>query len=841
MVASARHGTVTVLFTDIVGSTELMQRLGDDSYEQLRRQHFDLLRSQVAAFHGEEVKSAGDGLMAVFASAVNAVGCGVAMQQAAHRHNQEQHKTDALQLRVGMDAGEPIRDDGDYYGTSVNVASRLSDGADGGQIIVSQLVRRLVGNRGGFDFHDLKPWALHGMPDPVPVCEVAWEPSSEDESATGTAQAPTLELPLPATLLTHQPNKCVGREAQLEELQARWELARQGTCQLVLITGEPGIGKSSLAAEFAHHTHRDGALVLYGRCVSGSPLRVQLFVEALRPLLSGPMSERILPKHRGLAAALAPDLGGTSGDAELATFSAAVPSLLDAQSRHQPIVLVVDDLHQADEETRSLLRHTLYSLQKSPLLVVGTYPEDEVGRTHPLTGLVADLRRETPVTSVALGGLNEEEVARLIAALAGRDCDAELCRGIHEHTDGNPLFVEEVYRYLSETGALHERDGHVTADLQGAVLAVPEGVRDLIGRRLSQLSDDCNSLLNIAAVTGREFGLDALERASDLPLDRLLDLLEEADSAGIIREMAEAVGRYEFTHSLTFDTIYEELTSTRRVRLHGQTLQYADNEGVKLAYEVLGATGPYVVALGISNCPAGRPRYRAIAEHWDRVAQDCRLVLYDRRGVGFSAAPDRGYSLFTAVKDLEAVLDAVGAQRVILWGAVDGGPLAIQFAVTHPERVAGLLLLGTTPKLINGDGFHFGVNPAVIQSFATTGSTDRDRATAAALRTRPVSGGGQAAIVEIMRRVPEHAWNKLMSGAFGADVRSQLAEVRAPALIMHDPANDYIPVEATHLLHEQLPDSELEITEEYGAGPSSEGVYRRMAAFIDHVAGRGVS
>ena len=438
-----------------------------------------------------------------------------------------------------------------------------------------------------------------------------------------------------------------------------------------------------------------------------------------------------------------------------------------------------------------------------------------------------------------MGGLNEDEVARLIAALAGRDCDVDLGRAIHRHTEGNPLFVEEVYNYLSETGALRERNGHVTADLR-VVLNVPEGVRDLIGRRLARLSDDCNSLLNIAAVTGREFGLDALERASDLPVDRLLDLLEEAEGAGVIREMAEAVGRYEFIHSLTFDTIYDELTSTRRVRLHGQTLQYADNEGVKLAYEVLGTTGPYVVALGISNCPSLRPRHRVFAEHWDRVAQDCRVILYDRRGVGSSAAPERGYSFFTAVKDLEAVLDAVGAQRVILWGAVDGGPLAIQFAVGHAERVAGLLLLGTTPKLINEGGFKLGINPAINQAFETMGSTDRDRVTGVALETRYDPESSRTAIVDIMRRVPEHVWNKLISGAYGGDVRAQLAEVRVPALIVHEPDNDYIPVEAAYLLHEQLPDSELDISEEYSPFPLREGGYRTIAGFIDQVAGRGV-
>ena len=382
MVVNARGGIVTVLFTDIVGSTELMQRLGDDRYDVLRRRHMELLRKQIAAYRGDEVKSEGDALMAVFVSAVDATGCAVAMQQEIDLHREQHDDSEQLLLRVGVDAGEPIREGNDYHGTPVVIASRLSNDADGGQILVSQLVQRLVGSRGGFDFHDLEPRTLKGILEPVPVCEVGWEPAPEDEPAPGTADAPTPQLPLPATLVTHQPETFVGREAQLKELQARWDQAKQGTCQLVFITGEPGTGKSSLAAEFAHQAHNDGALILYGRCVSGSLLRVQFFVEALRPLLSGPMSERILLKHRDLAAALAPD-PGKSGETDLATLSAAVTSLLDSQSQYQPIVLVVDDLHHADEETRSLLRHTLYSLQKSPLLVVGTYPEDEVGRNAP--------------------------------------------------------------------------------------------------------------------------------------------------------------------------------------------------------------------------------------------------------------------------------------------------------------------------------------------------------------------------------------------------------------------------------------------------------------------------
>ena len=393
-----------MLFTDIVGSTELMQRLGDDRYHLLRRRHMELLRGQVAAHGGDEVKSEGDALMAVFVSAVDAIGCGVAMQRAIHRHHAQHDDSEQLPLRVGMDAGEPIREGNDYHGTPVVIASRLSNDANGGQILVSQLVQRLVGSRGGYTFRELEPRPLKGILEPVHVCEVEWEPSSDDEPATETAQTPTPRLPLPATLVMHQPETFVGREAQLKELHARWDQAKQGGCEFVLLTGEPGTGKSSLAAEFAGQAYDDGALVLYGRCVSGSPLRVQLFVEALRPLLTGPMSERILPKHRELAAALAPDLGGTSGDIALASLSAAVTSLLESEAQHAPIVLVVDDLHPADAETRRLRRHVLYPLEQSPLLVLGPSPEDAVGRTPPFAASLSDLR---PADRCAAGGASQ--------------------------------------------------------------------------------------------------------------------------------------------------------------------------------------------------------------------------------------------------------------------------------------------------------------------------------------------------------------------------------------------------------------------------------------------------
>jgi len=170
---SAMAGTVTLLFTDLVGSTELLERVGDDEAERLRRLHFGVLRDVLAARGGHEVKSLGDGLMVVFGSAVGAVGCAVAMQQAVLRHNRRQAGP-RLGVRIGLHVGDPIRDEDDYFGTPVVIARRLCDAAEGGQILTSELVQGVVGSRGGHRFRPLGEVALKGVATPVAACEVVW-------------------------------------------------------------------------------------------------------------------------------------------------------------------------------------------------------------------------------------------------------------------------------------------------------------------------------------------------------------------------------------------------------------------------------------------------------------------------------------------------------------------------------------------------------------------------------------------------------------------------------------------------------------------------------------------
>ncbi|MDQ3659873.1 MAG: adenylate/guanylate cyclase domain-containing protein [Actinomycetota bacterium] len=183
-----KTGTVTLLFTDLVGSSELIQRLGDDAADRVRRRYFSLLRNSVQYCGGDEVKSLGDGLMVVFPSAVDAVSCAVAMQQSIHEHNSE-HEDEGLRLRVGLHAGEPVREGDDFFGQSVVVAKRICDGAQGGQIVTSELVQSIVGSRGEFEWKELGWVALKGVATPVSCSELVWRPAPIGSSPPIQAEA----------------------------------------------------------------------------------------------------------------------------------------------------------------------------------------------------------------------------------------------------------------------------------------------------------------------------------------------------------------------------------------------------------------------------------------------------------------------------------------------------------------------------------------------------------------------------------------------------------------------------------------------------------------------------
>ncbi|TET95893.1 MAG: adenylate/guanylate cyclase domain-containing protein, partial [Dehalococcoidia bacterium] len=463
----ARIGTVTLLFTDLERSTEILQKLGDDEAQVLWRTHFSLLRNAVSARGGQEVKNLGDGLMVVFSSALDALACAVAMQQAVHRHNEQQEEGHRLQVRVGLHVGEPIREEDDYFGMAVVVAKRLCDRAQGGQILVSDLVRRLVGSRGSYTFRDLGPLSLKGTAEPLSAYEVVWEPAAEELAAPlpPHVEGPAAPLPLPPLLAIGERTTFVGREAELERLRHHWERVRTGQRQLVLLTGEPGIGKTRLAAEFALAAHAEGATVLFGRSDEAAALPYQPFVEALRHYVATCSPNELRARLRATGAeltGLVPELAQRLSDlpapppveperGRYRLYEAFTTFLAEA-SQVSPIVLVLDDLHLADRSTLLLLKHIVRSPGQSPLLLLGTYREIEIARTHPLAETLADLRRDRAFERVSLQGLDKGNVGALIGAWAGQEAPPALIEAVHELTEGNPFFIEEVLRHLVETG-----------------------------------------------------------------------------------------------------------------------------------------------------------------------------------------------------------------------------------------------------------------------------------------------------------------------------------------------------------------------------------------------------
>jgi len=812
--AADDSATVTILFTDQVHSTDLAQRIGDDAADQLRRADFALLRESLSRYQGDEVKTIGDSLMAVFRSALNAMSCAIEMQQMIERANRSRPTEDATLLRVGIDAGEPIRREGDYWGTPVIIARRLCDCASAGQIVVSELVRGLVRGRGTFEYRDIGELDLKGIGEPVRAYDVVWGPMEEAPAAAEIGPGERL----PSWLAPLHRTPFINREPELASLVQRWETARSGRRQVVMIEGEPGIGKTRLASEVALTATADGGHVIALRCDEASSADASLAAQTLRAL-----SEHAVRPLRHARA--------TPADADAID---AICSAAAERARALPLLVIVDDAQAADYGDASFVRALCRALDGSKALVA-LLVRASLAPGHPLGDALSDFRRDGTLTRITLRGMTSDATGALINGWSGHASPAKFTAAIHHRTEGNPFFIEEMLRHLTETDALYEAEGTLATVLDVDQLQIPEGVRALIVQRLSLLSDECARLLAAASVVGSEFDAESAVRASGIEDDAAVDLIEEALTARLIEEVRDVEDRYRFSHALIRETVYEGLTEARRLRVHSQSLRYAYAKGARIAYEVIGASGPVMIATGLTNCPAARVRSRAATGRWERISRFCRVILYDRRGVGSSEAPERGYSLRASVEDVRAVLDAHGSARCILWGATDGGPLALLFAALYPERVAGIVLVGTSARMLNGDDWSLGINPAVLESFFRVESLDTSDAIGQLTRVRRTADADVHAIMRMTRRIPPQVWANIRACIGGSDVRSELGRVHAPALILHDRSNTYIPFDAACYLRDNITGSKLIESDELTAPLFGPDLFHTLEGFVRQV------
>lgn len=424
--------------------------------------------------------------------------------------------------------------------------------------------------------HDIT-WVEHAILTQEPALDFPAPPERDPGEAVGAPvvmSSPGYRVRVPTS-----PNEgpLVGRGRESALLADWWMSVRDGAGRLLLVDGEPGIGKTRLVAELAHAVEEDGALVLWGRCDEGPVTPFQPFAEALGRYFQSLSADRIsqMPDWQLTELSrlvlrlreyvpLPEEEAAGDPESERYRFFEAVTATLNELSSGVTLLLVVDDLHWADRPTLLLLRHVLGSIDATKLGIVGMYIDTEVPPDHPLRSMLPDFRAVVPVETVHLRGLSPDAVAELARGWekARPDLVPELCR----LTDGNPLFLDEMLRQLRyrEDEQVGDGDAPVPPDLNP-----PEAIRELVARRVSRLPEDVIYLLQAAAVAGPECEAGIVAEAAELTPGQRLDAFDRAEECRLLRRVGEETrDRYAFTHALVRDAIYGELLRGRRVRYH---------------------------------------------------------------------------------------------------------------------------------------------------------------------------------------------------------------------------------------------------------------------------------
>lgn len=582
----------TFMFADIRGYTRFTSERGDEAAAHLADTFCGLASEAVESRRGRVVAVRGDELLAVFASARQAMHAAVEAQQAFAAASTRDPAL-PLAVGIGLDAGEAVAVDDNFRGAALNLASRLCAIAGPGEVLVSDGMAHLTGKVAGLVFEDRGLIPLKGIPAPVHVLRVKHEvgpvlsfpgvatasDTSSAETAPGEAEAP---LPVGGFLGARASGPMVARDAELAEALAAVEAVRSGSGRVLLLAGEPGIGKTRLAQEICQALRSLGFLVATGRCYEPEQtVAYYPFLEALATAYSAapadlrtsvarrwPDVARLLPQQRQEVAAVSStgSISGSGGQDEQQRLFWSVTGFLCALAERRPVALLLDDLHWADSASLALLQHLARHTRAVPVFLLGAYRDVEVQRQHPLEGALRSLGREQLVERIPVRRLSTEGTAALVsAAIGGRPVSAEFVALLHQRTDGNPFFTQEVLRALVERGDLYHENGR-WARRSLDDIAVPESIRSAIGERVSRLSPGTQQVLQEAAVLGQSFSFTDLHATCERPESELEAALDEACMAGLVRE----TGRdgYSFNHALTQQALYAEVSARRRRRLH---------------------------------------------------------------------------------------------------------------------------------------------------------------------------------------------------------------------------------------------------------------------------------
>jgi len=397
----------------------------------------------------------------------------------------------------------------------------------------------------------------------------------------------------------------VGRQREMQLLCGALDKAQAGSDQIVMLAGDAGIGKTRLCQEFASEAARRAIPTVWGRCFEepGAP-PYWPWIQAIRAMIGGCDDTRLrsmLGDEAAPIAGIVPEICNQLGDlppsaaleADQRRFQLfhAITQVWQRIATESSLILILDNLHWADPTSLRLLSFLAADLGAHRLMLLGTYRQTELSREHALGELLADLTRYPVYQRLILSGLSRDETAQFLHSASGASPPLEVVTEIHNRTEGHPLFLVETVRYL--LGEM--RTGVTFAQDDGDVLkAIPDGVREIIGKRLNRLPVSCTRLLSVAACIGRTFSTLLLRPlVPEISEEAMLETLEESMAARIIEAQPTPPDQYQFSHALIREILYDEMLPLRRARLHlhiGELLEARHRDDIapylpQLAYQ----------------------------------------------------------------------------------------------------------------------------------------------------------------------------------------------------------------------------------------------------------------
>jgi len=554
------EGTVTIMFTDVEESTRLLSTRGFTASHEIMKAYETIIDEKVAQHAGRRIKGLGDGFMISFGSARHGVECAIDIQRGIAEYS-KQNPERKLRIRIGLNTGEVVEEAGDIFGAAVNVAARVAGKARGGEILVSEIVRQLVGPVDEMKFDFRGRYRLKGFPDRWRLHQVT--PGEVKEA--------------PRVLTSG--DGFVDRDQERLDIRMVLDRAATGNGSVVFLTGAPGIGASRLASEVAGEAAAKGWLVFGGRSLenAGEPygpfrdvLGAAVAASSARTLQDaaghhGPMLATLAPRLRQKVRSLgaAPEV---AADKIREQLFKSIHGFLAGVQGNKPLLVVLDNLQWADEASVMLLRDLAERVNGSRIVVLGTYWDSELDSARPFSTAVSRMLKRRRAQRIPLGRLTDRDVERILAGLAEAPLDPVQVIGIQAATEGNPLFVEHSYHYMTESesmlgGGARSHSSYTEEDLELA-----QSVRGLIGRRIQRLSEPAQRMLVAAGVIGRDFDVALLEAFGELGGHELRDALDDATRGHFL--VAAGKDTYRFTHDLVRQRVLAALPLPRLQAYH---------------------------------------------------------------------------------------------------------------------------------------------------------------------------------------------------------------------------------------------------------------------------------